>query len=224
MQSEVTWKQGGSACLAAILLAMAGCATPPGSDAHRGLGQKPDEAAVAALVWVPDSVEGPVWMQFERRNAAGAPTGLPVSVLVIPPQQVWHDLPQRPGWRSHLVAFPLPPGGHVLSRWVAQMEGHGMVVSGYVGWPFDALAGSLVHLGQITLDIQARRYRPVTYQLRTAPAAQADADLVRRNLDALVAWPWTSAPGFGAAEVSGSAAISGTSDTLLQPNTSVYIP
>src|SRR5438045_4775110 len=108
------------AMLALGCLVAAGCASPPGADSHKALGQDAKQGAVALTVWMPEHVKGSLWLQFERRNAQGQATGIPVSVLVQDPTPPWRQpLPTRPGWRSYLVAFPAQPAGYVLSRWVA---------------------------------------------------------------------------------------------------------
>ena len=108
---------------------------------------------MAVLLWVPDAYrKGDIWLQFERRNAQGQPTGIPISVAVGSDAGPSTRLPQRPGLQARVAAVPL--GGYFLSRWVAAIEPARSAISSWIGWGFEVEAGQAVHMGRLELSLQ----------------------------------------------------------------------
>lgn len=211
-----------SAALVGVL-ALMGCVTQPGSELHKGFGKTEGQGSVALTVWLPSHVKGPLWLQFERRNAQGRPTGIPVSILLDAPQQPMREaLPPRAGWRGHILALPLPPGGFVVSRWLGDIDGKGVATtSAYIGWSFDVTAGQLTHLGHLSLDIAAPADGVVNYSMRANDATAADVDLAKVHFEALRQQTWLATSLSNGTVASGTAMQGGTS-RVLTPNTINY--
>lgn len=207
-------------CLAALLALAAGCATPPGSDLHEQVGKDASQGTIAMAVWLPEHVKGPLWLQFEKRNAQGQPTGIPVSVLVGSPQKYQpQSLPTRPGWRGYSLALPVAPGGYVFSRWLGEVDGKTpAATSAYVGWPFDVAQGKMAFLGHISLDIDPVKPADtaLAYRIRSVDGTAQDVALVRRNIEATRTQPWQAVSLSGGAVAMGTAALGGTANILIQ--------
>jgi hypothetical protein len=212
--------------LACASLLLAACAAAPGSDAHKGLGQDASQGAAALVVWVPDRARGRLWLQFEKRNAQGEATGIPVSVLVETPSgpPSVNAAAPRAGWKAVTIAFPLAPGGHLLSRWVGEVEGGKTVVSPFVGWAFDVQRGQLVHLGHLDLRIDDLQDQSAPYRMTARPAGPADLERVQHAFAALRGYPARPAGLSDGRAVTGVARLGGTKVRNVDNNISVHIP
>jgi hypothetical protein len=207
----------------AAVLGLAGCAAPPGSDLHMQVGRQPDQAAVAVVVWLPERELTAAWLQFEKRDGEGKPTGVPLSVLLQPPSGPAPQLPARPGWQPRLAALPLAPGRYVVSRWVGELAGGKSVVSARIDWTFETQAAAGVHLGQFELALGAPRDGAIEYRLRALPATPADVAMLRGWLPAASRLPWRPVPWPEARSAGDTARVGGTSVRSINVESTIWM-
>lgn len=122
------------------------------------------------------------------------------------------------------MAFPLPEGEYVYSRWLAELDDGRTAVSAHVGWPFQVRDHQLVHLGHVSLAWRHPSPDKLAYQLTAIEAQPADSALLQRHLDVLRTFSPKAATFFargGAA--SGVATIVRSSFRTIESSTSVYV-